>query len=205
MLGTEKILYFDPGGGHSSVCTQRLHCLPVIPHPKKTSGEKKNWVWGRAVPLLPLALSKCCLNVWMSGMSGPTLGSILFFPQVSPTLAWQCQFHRPEAWEGPAFLSSSSPPPSVCCSPVPLGGEYSPSPPPLPPQDSPIWSLPLQEAKCRAVRPLSSAAQGSAPSSRSCCTGTAKAEGASRESGGLAKLQPGGGQGCLGPLPARHP
>lgn len=45
------------------------------------------------------------------------------------------------------------------------------------PQNSPIWSLPLQEAKCRAVRPLSSAAQGSAPSSSSCCTDTTKTEG----------------------------
>lgn len=47
----------------------------------------------------------------------------------------------------------------------------------LPPQNSPIWSLPLQEAKCKAVRPLSSAAQGSAPSSSSCCTDTTKTEG----------------------------
>lgn len=172
--------------------------MQVIPHPKKTSGKKKNWVWGRAVPLLPLALSKCCLNVWKVRSD---LGVDLVLSPGEPTLAWQCQFHRPEAWEGPAFLASSSPPPAVCCSPVSLEAEYSPSPPPPPPKDSPIWSLPLQEAKCKAVRPLSSAAQGSAPSSRSCCTGTAKTEGTSRESGGVSQAAaPGVGKGPQGPF-----
>ena len=89
MPGAEKILYFDPGGGQSSVRTQRLHCLQVILHPKKTSGKKENWVWGWAVPLLPLALSKCCLNVWkvrsevdlILSPGGPRLSQAALVPQ----------------------------------------------------------------------------------------------------------------------------
>lgn len=125
MPGTEKILYFDPGGGHSGVRTQRLHCLQVTPHPKKTSGKKKNWVWGWAVPLLPLALSKCCLKVWKVRSD---LGVDLILSPGGPRLSQAAQFHRPEAWEGPAFLTSSSPHPRVL-SPSPSEGRILAQPP----------------------------------------------------------------------------
>ena len=79
---------------------------------KRLPGKKKMGL-GRAVPLLPLALSKCCLNVWKVRSD---LGVDLVLSPGEPHLSLAVPVPQARGVGGSSLPRLQQPPPAVCCS-----------------------------------------------------------------------------------------